>query len=318
MKLICELSGEHPDLPFAELDILGHIVDRRSQVAVVETGSPDLAGRLALSHFIMAYLGECDPAIPSLGHLLDELSLEPGMPFAVRVSRKAGSSMTVPVPRLERMIGSKIRGRVCLDRPAVEYRAVFSGDRCYFGRVLFTIDRGSFEHRRPGSRTFFHPGVMMPRVARALVNSSLVREGECLYDPFCGTGGIVLEAVLCGVRGLGSDIDPGMVAGSRRNVPDGDFFCGDMMALPLRSSSVDGVVTDLPYGQSSAIGAESLDALYGEALSEIKRVLLPGKRAVIVTHRDISALAEPLMTVEACFYQRVHRSLTRKILVVRK
>ncbi len=42
MKLICELSGEHPDLPFAELEIAGPVVDRRPQVAVVDPGSPEI------------------------------------------------------------------------------------------------------------------------------------------------------------------------------------------------------------------------------------------------------------------------------------
>lgn len=318
MKLICELSGEHPDLPFAELEIVGPVVDRRPQVAVVDPGSPEIAGRLALSHGIMVYLGECDATVSSLENLLGELALVPDRPFAVRVSRKAGSIMPVPVPELEKIIGSKIRGRVRLDHPEIEYRAVFSGDRCYFGKVIYVIDRGGFERRCPGSRSFFHPGVMMPRIARSLVNMSLAQEGEILFDPFCGTGGIVLEAVMCGLRGTGSDIDPVMVAGSMRNVPGGDFFCADTMALPLKDSCVHAVVTDLPYGQSSAIGAMSLDMLYEEALSEVERILVTGRRAVIVTHRDISAIAASFMTIEASYQQRVHRSLTRRILVVRK
>jgi tRNA (guanine10-N2)-dimethyltransferase len=159
---------------------------------------------------------------------------------------------------------------------------------------------------------------MMPRMARALVNISLVRAGEILLDPFCGTGGMVLEAELVGAQGAGSDFDPVMVAGSRKNVPGGFFFRADATALPVRNSCIHAVATDLPYGQSVSIAAGSIDTLYTGALEEIRRVLVPGRRAVVVTHRDISRQAGEVMEVVASCSQRVHRSLTRRMLVLRK
>jgi len=318
MKLICELSGEHPDLPFAELELIGPIVNRDPQVAVVEAPDPLLGQRLSLTHNVLIWLGDCDGDRPSFVHLLDDLCLTPDDPFVARVRKIAGSAMPVPVPELERIMGSKIRGRVSLENAAVEYRAIFSAGRCYLGRLLYRIDRGGFDLRRPGSRAFFHPGVMMPRMARALVNISLVREGEFLLDPFCGTGGIVLEAVTVGALGIGSDIDRDMVAGSRRNVPEADFLSADTTALPFPDSCFPAIVTDLPYGQSVSIVAGSLEDLYRDALQELRRVLVPGRRAVVVTHRDISGSAGEIFCIEAAYTQRVHRSLTRRILVLRK
>jgi tRNA (guanine10-N2)-dimethyltransferase len=318
MKLICELSGEHHELPFAELGLIGPVICRNPQVAVVEAVSPAQARRLSLTHYVLSYLGECDADLSSFKSLLQDLALTPEYPFSARVKKVAGSFMAVPVPELERILGSKIRGLVRLGNPAIEFRAVFSADRCYLGKVLYRIDRGSFNRRSPGTRAFFHPGVMMPRMARALVNMSLVQEGEFLLDPFCGTGGIILEAEMTGAHGVGSDIDRNMVAGSRQNVPPGDFVCADTTALPFSDSCIPAIVTDLPYGQSVSIRAGSLEALYGDALREIRRVLLPGRRAVVVTHRDISADAGELFVVEGVYSQRVHRSLTRRILVLRK
>jgi tRNA (guanine10-N2)-dimethyltransferase len=318
MKLICELSGEHPLLPFAELELVGREIARSPQVAVIETESPSLAGRLSLTRHVLAYLGECDADISSFRALLRDLDLSPIPPFSARVRKMTGSSMDLSVPELEKIMGSAIRGRVRLADPEVEFRAVFSADRCYVGQVLYRTDRQGFCHRRPGSRPFFHPGVMMPRMARALVNISLVRDGEPLLDPFCGTGGIVLEAVLAGARGIGCDIDRTMAAGSRRNVPAGDFLVADTTALPISDACIPAVVTDLPYGQSVSIGATSLEALYDHALHEIRRVLVPGRRAVVVTHRDIDPVAGGLFAVVGSYRQRVHRSLTRRILVLRK
>ncbi|MDD1707620.1 MAG: methyltransferase domain-containing protein [Methanoregulaceae archaeon] len=318
MKLIIELSGEHPELPFAELEIAGRVIDSRPQVAVVDCASPRKTRRLALAHAVLEYLGESAADTDSFTSMIRDLGITAKAPFAARVKKIAGSSMDATVPGLERRIGSIITGKVSLENPVCEYRAILSGDRCYFGKVLMHIDRSSYNQRRPGSRAFFHPGVMMPRLARALVNISLVNHGERLLDPFCGTGGIVLEASMIGAEGIGSDIDRFMVSGSRTNVPGAEFVRADTGCLPFRDASIDAVVTDLPYGQSVTIVAGSLEGLYRDALSEVRRVLLPGKRAVVVTHRDISHTAASLLSIRACYAQRVHKSLTRRILVLER
>jgi tRNA (guanine10-N2)-dimethyltransferase len=318
VKLIAVLSGEHPELPFAELEIVGSILSRRPQVAVIECQSVGDTDRLSLTHVILEYLGECDADAASFARMLRELALTAESPFSARVKKFAGTTLDLTVPELERLLGSLIKGTVGLDNPVSEYQAVFSADRCYLGRIIRRIDRRSFDLRRPGSREFFHPGVMMPRMARALVNITLIRKGEYLLDPFCGTGGFILEAVMTGARGIGSDINPLMVSGSRMNVREGDFICADATALPFKSSSIDSVATDLPYGQSVSIGAGSLDELYKDALEEIQRVLISGRRAVLVTHRDISSYAGDVMEILASYSQRVHRSLTRRVLVLEK
>jgi tRNA (guanine10-N2)-dimethyltransferase len=318
MKLIVELSGEHPEIPFAELEILGPVLERRRQVAVVDAHDPADASRLAMAHCVLEYIGACEARGEDFSGLLERLDISSDEPFASRVRKIFGNTMDLSSGELEKMMGSRIRGRVSLANPATEFRAVISEDRCYFGRVLMRAERDSFHQRRPGNRPFFHPGVMMPRIARALVNISLVGEGETMLDPFCGTGGIVLEARLMGVNAVGSDIDPDMVIGSRKNLPHGNLVLADSTDLPFRTGTIDAVVTDLPYGQSSAIWAKDLDHLYSETIQEINRVLAPGARAVLVTHRDIAALAGTHMQVRAMYQQRVHKSLTRRILVLEK
>ena len=316
MKLLFELSGEHPDLPVAELECVGTVLDRRAQVAVAECPDPLAVGRLALTHVVMEYLGECEPTEEAFTELLRDLAIRTDRPFAGRVKKIQGSRMEAAQLDLERLIGTLIIGPVSLRDPVEEYRAVASEDRCYFGRVIARIDRGAFEMRNPMRRPFFHPGVMMPRMARALVNLSLVAPGERTFDPFCGTGGILLEAREIGVRILGSDFDPAMVAGYRQNLPGAEVMIADATAVPIRDGTLDAVVTDLPYGQSVRIRAESMDRLYDGSLAEIRRILAPGRRAIVVTHRDITPIAARHFTVLQDHEQRVHRSLTRRILVL--
>lgn len=320
MKLLFELSGENTTLPFAEIECIGTVTDKRLQVAVAECPDPGAVLRLAMTQVVLEYLGECEPDPASFGSLLKDLALTTDLPFAGRAKKvHGGSHERNPASQreFERLIGTMIDGPVSLINPEVEYRAILSEDRCYFGKVLHRIDRGGYDHRNPGKRDFFHPGVMMPRMARTLVNIACTRSGETLLDPFCGTGGILIEAELLGMHALGSDFDPAMIAGSRLNAKDSDLLIGDATSLPFPDHSIDSIVTDFPYGQSVCIlKADTMDRLYSDALSEIRRVIRPGRRAVVVTHRDISAIAAEHMTVLQQHSQRVHKSLTRRVLVL--
>jgi tRNA (guanine10-N2)-dimethyltransferase len=320
MRLLFEVSGENPTLPFAELDCIGKVIDRRLQVAVVDAPDPREAKRLAMTQIVSEYLGECEPAIPAFRHLLRDLAIETHGSFAGRAKKIHGGCRErnpCSQQEFERLIGTMISGPVSLDRPATEFRAILSEDRCYFGKVLFRIDRGAYDARNPGKREFFHPGVMMPRTARTLINISCSREGGRVLDPFCGTGGILIEAEMLGMEVLGSDFDPLMVGGSLRNIHGADLMVADATHLPLGDHSMDAVVTDFPYGQSVCIKkTDTMDNLYHDALGEIQRVLKTGHRAVIVTHKDISAIAEHHMTILQRHEQRVHKSLTRRILVL--
>ncbi|HJK68500.1 MAG TPA: methyltransferase domain-containing protein, partial [Methanocorpusculum sp.] len=109
---------------------------------------------------------------------------------------------------------------------------------------------------------------------------------------------------------------PEMLAECRKNLPDGAYVRADATRMPYPDNCFDAVATDLPYGQSTTIGADSLDYLYVESLKEIRRILKQGGRAVVVTHRDIRHLAENLFEISGYYEQRVHKSLTRRILVL--
>jgi tRNA (guanine10-N2)-dimethyltransferase len=320
MKLLFELSGENPTLPFAELECIGKVLDRRLQVAVVEAPDPEEAHRLAMTQVVLEYLGECDPDLSAFQKLLKELAIKTGQSFAGRVKKIHGAcNKRNPCSQreFERLIGTMIEGPVSLDRPEREYRAILSEDRCYFGRVLFGINRGAYDVRNPGKRDFFHPGVMMPRMARTLVNLTCSHSGEVVLDPFCGTGGILIEAEMLGMHAVGSDFDPMMVDGSRQNITQPDLMLADATHLPLGNHTIDAVVTDFPYGQSVCIKkTDTMANLYAEALDEINRVLKVGHRAVVVTHKDISDIVEGHMTILQRHEQRVHKSLTRRVLVL--
>jgi len=316
MRLLFELSGEHPDLPFSELECVGRVLEQATQVAIAEIPDPKTTERLALTHTVMEYLGSCPADLEAFAGLLEDLAIHTDRPFAGRAKKMHDSTIPGKQLDLERLIGTKIEGPVSLTAPQETYRVLCAGNRCFFGRVITTIDRGSFEYRNPMRRAFFHPGVMLPILARTLVNLSQAQENDTVLDPFCGTGGVLLEAETLGMRACGFDMDPAMIVGARENLPDAELGIADATALPLRDAFADAVVTDLPYGQSVCIRGDNMERLYHQSLKEIRRVLKQDHRAVVVTHKDIREIAAEYFDISDFFSQRVHKSLTRRIMVL--
>ncbi|MCF7846057.1 MAG: methyltransferase domain-containing protein [Candidatus Peribacteraceae bacterium] len=67
-------------------------------------------------------------------------------------------------------------------------------------------------------------GMLPPKLAQMLVNLA-TRDSKNLkvYDPFCGSGGVLAEAALLGHEIIGSDVDPRMLDFSKKNLAEFDF-----------------------------------------------------------------------------------------------
>ena len=187
-----------------------------------------------------------------------------------------------------------------------------------------------FGTRAPTDKPFFQPGSMDPSLARAVGNVAGAGPGRTILDPMCGTGGVLVEAGLVGADVIGTDAQGKMVRGARRNLhhyldeddpsPTGtrrgcwQVARADAGRLPFRDDAVDGVVFDAPYGRQSKIERHRLEDLVRDALEESARV---ASRAVVVADRSWAALAhEAGWECRAAFERRVHRSLTRHVLVL--
>ena len=326
MRLAFDLSGESNSIPKAEILALfrGTVIRQTDRVLVMDVPSYDakLADRLAMTHTIVEIKDVCAQELASIYRAARHIEL-PNVRIAVRAKRIGLGLQSTDV---EAMIGQALceRGyKIDLTNPDLVVKALLSDDVCVIGTILFSANRSRFESRRPHLRPFFYPGVLLPRVARAAVNLTGVNAGELLFDPFCGTGGILLEAALAGVRVVGSDVDSRMVWGTRINLDyygvGGEFLVQDAQRLGFSDESIDAVVTDLPYGRSVSIRAPSLNQLKEEASSEILRVLKRGGRAVLISHDPIEDnLMSAGFTIEQRHIQYVHKSLTREITVARK
>lgn len=326
-----ELSGEHEILPRSEALALTEVYSSKhceicllDQCLLVEAEGLDfesLGRRLAMTHRIIEVMAVCEARLEDLAEAVTQIDM-PARSYRIRAKRIKQAAM--PGDAVEKEVGRVLfhRGfRADLKSPEIELRAVITGDKIVLGQEIARPDRSGFESRRPHLKPFFHPGVLMPRMARALVNLSQAMPGERLLDPFAGTGGILVEACLIGIKGIGVDVQKRLIRGARANTAclDCSLMTGDAKRLPFKDESIDAAVLDTPYGRSALIEARSKEALLDESLIELHRVLKLGRRMVIVADSPIEDhIHRAGFEILERYTDRVHRSLIRHIFLCRK
>ncbi|MDF1557552.1 MAG: THUMP domain-containing protein [ANME-2 cluster archaeon] len=335
-----ELSGETHEIPTAEVigaleskNIAFSILYRLDQLLVIETSIEDcaqvgeLAGRLAMTRYIIEVMGISKASMTGIISMVEGIEFKNNNSLTYNVrAKKIKRKSPISSEDIERRVGGILytRGyKADLVEPDVQYRAVLTDDTCIFGPVIASIDRSAFERRKPQNKPFFYPGVLMPKLARALVNLARARAGNTVLDPYCGTGGIMVEAGLIGANTLGCDVQRKILIGAKMNLDfylvDYSLMFQDAGGMALRDGCIDCIITDPPYGRSALIQARSLEKLMKNSLCEMHRVLRPGGRLVMVSERPVETWAENAgFKVVGVYTQRVHRSLTRRITVLDK
>lgn len=357
MALGVLLSGEHPTLPLAELRALlavaGHDGPESltARIARVPDDAVPVLPRMAMAHawgtLVGAWPATAEGLAAAAGAVQAAAAGQVGVTSDGRGAAGAGDaprSVAVRALRIgdpeagpgwdrdhvARTLGAALAAAglpIDLRRPDETWYAWFDGDRLVVGIQAGKTDRRRFEARHGELRAHFSPVTLHPRTAAALVHLARVPPGGTLYDPFCGTGGIVLEAALDGYHAVGSDIDAWMVQGTLQTLADagpepldGVAFVADVGDAPGLVGTVDGIVTDLPYGRAASTRREDVRTLYERAYDAFARLLAPGRHAVVGCG-DAALLPDPeahgLEAVEG-HDQFVHRSLTRHFAVVKR
>ncbi|KAM5147741.1 LOW QUALITY PROTEIN: tRNA (guanine(6)-N(2))-methyltransferase THUMP3 [Mantella aurantiaca] len=154
-------------------------------------------------------------------------------------------------------------------------------------------------HRR--NITHFGPTTLRSTLAYGMLRLCDLEPSDVIVDPMCGTGAIPIEGVsewpssffVAGdnsrnaVNRTASNIDSLLRKRQRsESAPQGlpiDAAQWDISRLPLRSGSVDVIITDMPFGKR-IVKKKNWD-LYPACLQEMSRVCRAGTgRAVLLTH----------------------------------
>ena len=169
---------------------------------------------------------------------------------------------------IKRILGS--RAKVNLENPDTFLRVIVLEDNILTGKRLIKRAKKHYYELKPHKRPFFYPGSMSPKLARGMCNLSRIKKGSVVLDPFCGTGGILIEAGIIGAKVIGMDIDEKMVEGTKRNlqycnIKDYKVFQGDARNIKL-PYKVDAIVTDPPYGISASTAGVESKKIYEDSL----------------------------------------------------
>lgn len=338
-KILLLLSGEHQTLPYSEVYAILRSegvefkeAARYDQVLIIEAdeGAERRLERRA------AYVMEGGSLVlyskPSSEELLKacektDWSFLGGRSFGVRVSRVKEYWRDVSSVEVEGLVGKAIKeatdSRVDLEEPEVWIKGVITDGGIFLYRQELRTDRRDFSRRRPKTRPFFHPGVLEPKLARVFVNLSRVKMGEKFLDPFCGTGGFLIEAALLGMETYGADLDKRMIKGAAKNLKhyglDAELLISDARNLPLKM--VDAIATDPPYGRGTSTKGESVKNILTQFMREAYGVLKDRGFMCIAAPQEVAiheVATQAGFKVHELHSMRVHKSLTRTIVVVEK
>ncbi|PYZ98227.1 RNA methyltransferase [Alteribacter lacisalsi] len=209
---------------------------------------------------------------------------------------------------IERQTGLKVKDRADLKNPDIHYGLTFHRGLWYFGR----LHRGKpvwIEHQK---RPFGYSTALNARVARTVVNIAVqdAPNGGTLIDPCCGIGTVLLEACSMGVDVRGSDRNPKVMYGSRKNL---EYF-GYEPPIELKdicdvTGNYDAAIIDMPYNLCSVMSLEDQELI----LSSARRF---AKKAVIITIDPVEeAVRQAGFTIsDRCTFFK-NGSFSREVLV---
>ncbi len=294
--------------------------------------------RASMTHYCCRYISTypCDSSlILSMMQDVDFNKFVKGESFAVRVkkirSNLSPEGKNLSVEGLEREIGAIIKKntdlQVRLRNPETLFLGVITENVFVFGTVKVKVSKKGFLQRRGRFMPFFHPGIMKPQISRLMINLARAKRNPefLLFDPFCGTGGILIEGEVIGCNTLGSDIDKAMVFGCKKNLEHlglvSRLIKADARKLPIKGEKIDAVATDPPYAKSCSTKGEKLELLLEKFFMEIARMLRKDGYLSIAVPQTIplECIGEKSrLKLKELHKMYVHKSLTRLIGVFQK
>jgi len=327
-KYLFELGGENTELgKYEALELLktekyapNLILDNKNIVIieVSEKIKTRVVQRLAMTKRlsrIIFYHKEED--IDIIAKKIDEIDIGKRS-FAIRSINKTKNSETT----LAKKLGEKvpIHNKINLTKPDVKilYYADKMSVVSIWNKEKETYYSQCLEHHIK-HRPFFSPISIHPRIARSMVNLSNCSLENKIIDPFCGTGGILIEIANMKIKGIGIDILGKMVEYSSGNLKhyalSAEIIKGDIQKI--KNYNINAIVTDPPYGISTTTRGEGVEELMLRSLSLFSKKLKSGQRLVMAVSKPELVQSNHFRILYQ-FEWYIHKSLTRNIMVMEK
>lgn len=158
-------------------------------------------------------------------------------------------------------------------------------------------------------------GMLPPKLARIMVNLSGVgfSPQNVIWDPFCGSGGILLQAMITGRSVLGSDVDKWAIRNSEQNI---DWLVqthpefGNFADVRYKTFPLD--ITDIPQNIAKLMKNSSIDAVVCEPyMGPPQRRPMARSKAVLLSNGVVEQYGALLQ-----FLERIGKKGLRVVLIV--
>jgi tRNA (guanine10-N2)-dimethyltransferase len=185
-------------------------------------------------------------------------------------------------------------------------------------------DTSPYKGRFPKDKPAFHPTVLKPKMARLICN---LANSKSILDPFCGSASILIEGAVLGKEVSGIDYDSRMIERAKINLNHYKIkpkLLKKYDALKInelfKNNSVDSIVCDPPYGQSSTTSNSNIRQLFKQFMENSYPLLKKGSRLVIIipSKLSINRLIYPKYKKLGQFNWYVHGGLTRRFFILQK
>ncbi len=312
MEQMLVLSQANTKLAKAEIEALTSKPTILYDYILLTDSSKQLKNRLAYTRFFYNFLFHCKEE--ELKDRIKTFDWNKHYKYSFCI-RKFGKS-DLSEKQLADLVWEKINNpNVNLKNPKTRFDFYFTKKGVLCG-LFQSKGRTDFKERLPKLRPGMHPTTMKPRLAATLVNLTGIEKG-IIYDPMCGTGGIIIEAAVMKLNPIGSDIDERMLNLTKKNLKyyrlNAKIFKKDATKI---KKSYNYIVTDLPYSKNTR--TQDLKKLYKAFLTNLKKILKT--RAVIVFPSFIkhkALIKNANLKLKGNYEYYLHKSLSRTICVIK-
>jgi tRNA (guanine10-N2)-dimethyltransferase len=311
MDCIFVLSKENLPLARLELNALfGNGIRHYNNVSLLSTRRTSMLDRPAYARSVWRHLFSC-----RLKDIEQEMASYKWQAvyrksFSVRVHGRSDLSEGGLAGFIWRSV---YRPRVDLRNACTQVGLFVHGHAVHAGLLLHR-STSDFESRKAHKRPRLHPSSMHPKLSRAMVNLTGITRGA-LHDPFCGSGGILIEAGLMGLKAIGYDIDDRLIERAEHNLRHYDIS-GARLAVKDSTKLRHGmryIATDLPYGRNTkkeGMLYKRFFAMLSHCLTGQAVIGIPAK----VRYKSLMKGKGLCLDSTATYY--IHKSLTKRILVI--
>lgn len=187
-------------------------------------------------------------------------------------------------------------------------------------RILFTVllwkNKDDIRERKNKELPERMPTTLNPKIAKAMINLSGIKKGK-LMDPFCGAGGILIEAARLGFEVTGYDIDKRAIGKAKLNllhlgIKNVHLEMRDALTI---NKKYDCIITDMPFGKNSKI-SKKIDRLYVDFLT---KALKYTKTIIIGFPATFNQDLIPKQWKIIDFFEiYIHKSMSKRIYILEK